>query len=103
MPYLGEDLFDKYCRIDSPEEHMRPSMPCHEFKVDKRSRSPAFGEYVHLKGRTGLHMRDTRHLPPPISHLKGRTNLHMRDMHHLPLPIGEGIIHFPRKVDPFPL
>ena len=82
---------------------MRPSMPCHEFKVDKRSWGPVFGEYVHLKGITSLHMRDTRHLPPPISHLKGRTSLHMRDMCHLPLPIWEGIIHFPRKVDPLPL
>ena len=87
MPSLGEDLFGKYCRIDSPEEPMHPSMPCHKFKVDKRSRGPVLGEYVHLKGRTSLHMRDTRHLPPPISHLKGRTNLHMRDMRHLPFPI----------------
>ena len=95
MPSLGEDLFDKYCRIDSPEERMRHSMPCHEFKVDKCSRGPVFGEYVHLKGRISLHMRDTRHLPPSISHLKGRISLHMRDMRHLPLPIWEGIIHFP--------
>ena len=28
---------------------MCPSMPCHEFKVDKRSWSPVFGKYVHLK------------------------------------------------------
>ena len=49
MPSLGEDLFNKYCRIDSPEESMCPSMPFHEFKVDKRSRGPVFGKYVHLK------------------------------------------------------
>ena len=77
MPSLREDLFDKYCQIDSPEERMRPSMHFHKFKVDKRSRGPVFGEYVHLKGRTSLHMRD---------------------MHHLPLPIWEEIIHFPQKV-----
>ena len=71
MPSLGDDLFDKYCRIDSPEERMHPSMPCHEFKVDKRSRGLVFEEYVHLKGRTTLHIRDTCHLPPLISHLKG--------------------------------
>ena len=76
MPSLGEDLFDKYYRVDSPEERMRPSMPCHKFKVDKRSRGPVFGEYVHLKGRISLHMRHTCHLSPPISHLKGRTSLY---------------------------
>ena len=56
MPSFGEDLFGKYCWIDSPEEHMLPSMPCHEFKVDKISRGEVFGEYVYLKGRTSLHM-----------------------------------------------
>ena len=124
MPSPGEVLFNQCCRIDFPDESMHPSMPCHESKLDKRSRGPIFGKYVHLKGRTSLHMRDMRHLLPPIFHLKGRTSLHMRDMHHLlppnfhlkgrtslhtrdmrhlPLPIWEKIIHFPRKVDPLPL
>ena len=51
---------------------MRPSMPCREFKVDKRSRGPVFGEYVHLKGRTSLHKRYMRHLLPLILPLKGK-------------------------------
>ena len=56
MPSLGDDLFDKYYRIDSPEERMRPFMSCHEFKMDKRSRGPVFEEYVHLKERISLRM-----------------------------------------------
>ena len=102
MPSVGEVLFNQCCRIDSPEESMHPSMPCHESKVDKRSRGPVFRKYVHLIGRTSLHTRDMRHLPP-IFHLKGRTSLHTRDMRHLPLPIWEEIIYFPRKMDPLPL
>ena len=31
MPSPTKVLFNKCSRIDSPEESMRPSMPCHEF------------------------------------------------------------------------
>ena len=103
MPSPREVLFNQCYRIDSPEESMHPSMPCHESKVDKRSRGPVFGKYVNLEGRTSLHTRDMRHLLPSIFHLKGRTSLHTRDMCHLPLSIWEKIIHFPRKVDLLPL
>ena len=82
---------------------MRPSMPCHEFKVEKCSRGPVFGKYVHLKGITSLHARYMQHLLPMIFHLKGRTSLRTRDMRHFSLPIWEEIIHFPRKVDALPL
>ena len=82
---------------------MRPSMPCREFKVDKRPQGPVFEKYVHLKGRTSLQARYMRHLLPSIFPLKGRTSLRMRDMRHLPLPIWEEITHFPRKVDLIPL
>ena len=68
MPSPEEVLFNQCCRIDSPEESMHPSMPCHESKVNKRSRGPVFLKYVHLKGRTSLHMQDMRHLLPPIFH-----------------------------------
>ena len=95
MPSPGEVLFNQCCRIDSPEEGMYPSMPCHESKVNKRSQCPVFGKYVNLKGKTNLHTRDMRHLLPPIFHLKGRTSLHTRDMRHLPFPIWEEIIQFP--------
>ena len=70
MLSLGEVLFNKCCRVDSTGESMRPSMPCCEFKVDKRSRGPVFGKYVHLKGRTSIHTRDMRLLLPPIFNLK---------------------------------
>ena len=103
MPSPGEVLVNQCYRIDSLEESMRPSMPCHDFKVDKHSRGPTFRKYVHLKVRTSLHTRDMRHLLPPIFHLKGRTNLRTRDMRHLLLLIWEEIIYFPRKVDPLPL
>ena len=82
---------------------MRPSMPYREFKVDKRSWGPVFGKYVHLKGRTGLHVRYMRHFLPSILPLKGRTSLRMRDMRYIPLPIWEEITNFPRKADPLPL
>ena len=89
MSYPVETLFNKYQWIDSPGDNVRPSMPCREFKVDKRSRGPIFGKYVHLKGRTSLHARYMRHFLPLILPLKGRTSLRMRDMRHLPLPIWE--------------
>ena len=103
MPSPGEVLFNKGCRIGSPEERMRLPMPCHEFKIDKPSQGLAFGKYVHLKGRSSPHTRDIRPILPPIFHLKGRTSLRTRYMRHLLLSIWEEIIHFPRKVDPFPL
>ena len=68
MPSPGEVLFNQCCRIDSPEESLHPSMPCHESKVNKRSQGPVFWKYVHLKGRTSLHTQDMRHLLPPIFH-----------------------------------
>ena len=55
MPSPGEVLFNKGCQIGSLEERMRLPMPCHEFKIDKPPQGPAFGKYVHLKGRTNPH------------------------------------------------
>ena len=71
---------------------MHHPMPCHEFKMDKPLRGPAFGKYA----------GDMRPTFSPLSRLKGRIGLRLRVMRHILLPIWKEIIHFPRRVDPFP-
>ena len=103
MLFPGEALSNKGRRIGSSKGRMHPPMPCHEFRMDKPIRGPAFGRYVHLKMRTSPHMRNMRLTISPVLHLKGITSLHPWDMRHLLLLIWEEIIHSPCITDPLPL